>query len=144
MEVLNRYGMNITEGAYGDESANIRAVLMDLKAPALADARAAVPYLDTLIANLEGSEAAFRESREKLRDEGLERKASKSASVLARELRNLVNNEMCGYLAAMSQANPEKYEAFAKKFFATIEESNKKVIDRLAALKRKKEEAENK
>jgi len=45
------------------------------------------------------------------------------------------------YLGAMALANPDKYKAFADLMNVLIEESNKKVRDRLAAQKKKKEAA---
>lgn len=142
MQVLNRYGMNITKYSYTNESASIRSVLLDLKAPELADARSAITDLDALIENLENSQAAFYQSQDNLSNLELERTASKPAYVLAQELRDIVNNDLCGYLESMAKANPEKYMDFATKFAKIIADANKEVRDRIAAAQRKKEESE--
>ena len=42
----------------------------------------------------------------------------------------------------MTQANADKYSAFTNKFAQIIEDSNKIVRNRLAAIQRKKEEVE--
>ncbi|MDM8159216.1 DUF6261 family protein [Labilibaculum sp. K2S] len=139
--ILDRYGMKITDSTYTSESAEIRAMLSDIKAPELAEDRKAIPELDGLISNLEGSQASFDQSDDQLRDDKMGREKTKPASTLAKELRNMINNDLCGYLSAMTQANPEKYAAFSNKFFQIIEDANKEVNNRLAALKRKKEAA---
>jgi hypothetical protein len=138
--ILDRYGMCITDYSYGDESASVRPMLNDLKNPDLAEDRKSIPDLDALIANLEESQAAFDQAESKLRSQEIERKNSKPAYLLAREIKDIINNDLCGYLEAMTKAMPDKYKSFTEEFAKIIEDNNKKVIDRLAALKRKKEE----
>jgi hypothetical protein len=138
--ILDRYGMSITDYAYDDESASVRPMLNDLKNPDLAEDRKSIPDLDALIANLEQSQAEFDQAGSKLRSQEIKRKNSKPAYVLAREIKDIVNNDLCGYLEAMAKAMPDKYKVFTEEFAKIIENNNKKVIDRLAALKRKKEE----
>lgn len=139
--ILDRYGMKITDSTYTNESAEIRALIADVKAVELTEDRKGIPELDGLISNLEASQASFDQSDDRLRDEKIVREKIKPASTLAKEVKDIINNNLCGYLSAMNQANPEKYAAFSNKFFQIIEDSNKEVSNRLAALKRKKEEA---
>lgn len=140
--ILDRYGMKITGSSYTNESAEIRALLKDLKVPELADVRSAVPDLDGLISNLEGSQAAFDASAGKHLLNLSERETSKSATVVAKELRDIINGDLCTYMGAMAKANPDKYKAFANLMTILIEENNKKVRDRMAALLKKKEVTE--
>lgn len=142
--ILDRYGMKITDSTYTSESAEIRAVLSDIKAPELAEDRKAIPDLDGLIGNLEASQTSYDQSDDQLRDDKMGRKNTKPASTLAKELRNIINNDLCGYLSAMTRSNPAKYAAFSTKFFQIIEDANQGVTNRLAALKRKKEEDKKK
>lgn len=141
--ILDRYGMKITDSTYTSESAEIRAMLSDIKDPQLVEDRKAIPDLDGLITNLEGSQTSYDQSDDQLRDDKIGREKSKSATVLSKELRNMINNELCGYLEAMTKANPDKYATFSDKFFQIIEDVNQEVSNRLAALKRKKEEEKN-
>jgi len=142
--VLDRYGMKITDSTYTSESAEIRAMILDIKAPELAEDRKSISDLNGLIGNLEGSQNSFDQSDDQLRDDKIGREKNKPASTLAKELRYIINDELCGYLSAMTQANPDKYAAFSNKFFQIIEDANKEVHNRLAALKRKKEDAKEK
>lgn len=138
--ILDRYGMKITGSSYTNESAEVRALIKDLKAPNLVEARNAVPDLDGLIANLEGSQAAFDQSAGIHLINLSERENSKSASVVAKELRDIINSDLCAYMGAMALANPAKYKTFADLMTVLIDENNKKVRNRLAALKKKREE----
>lgn len=140
--ILDRYGMKITAASYTNESAEIRALIKDLTVPELADVRSAVPDLDALLVNLEGSQAAFDVSAGKHLLNLSERENSKSATVVAKELKDIINGDLCGYIGAMAKANPDKYKAFADLMTILIEENNKKVRDRMAAFQKKKEEAE--
>ncbi|WP_372643673.1 DUF6261 family protein, partial [Ancylomarina sp.] len=99
---LDRYGMKITASSYTNESAEVRALIKDLKATDLVEARNAVPDLDGLIANLEGSQAAFDQSAGIHLINLSERENSKSASVVAKELRCVINNDLCSYVGAMA------------------------------------------
>jgi len=139
--ILDRYGMKITGSSYTNESAEIRALIKDLKGTELLEARQAVPDLDGLIGNLENSQLAFDESAAKHLVNLSDRENSKSATVVAKELRDIINHYLCTYIGAMANANPDKYKAFADLLTILIDENNKKVRDRIAAQKRKKEEA---
>jgi hypothetical protein len=136
---LEQYGINIISDSYLNESAQIRGVLSDLKSPALAEDVKAIPDLAELITNLEQSQKAFDDSNSEWLEQKQERKIAKSATELSAECRNIVNNELTVYIAAMSAANPDKYKDFADKMETLITDINNKVRDRIAAYKRKKE-----
>ncbi|WP_282126183.1 DUF6261 family protein [Marinifilum flexuosum] len=141
-EELNRYGIQITDANYTLESTKIRAMLSDLKAPELVTDINSIPDLPALITNLEQSQGAFDDSNSEWLDKKRVRKSSKSASKLAIECKSIVNNELVGYIEAMSAANPDKYKDFADKMETIITDINNKVRDRIAAYKRKKETEE--
>jgi hypothetical protein len=140
--ILDRYGLKIASASYSNESAEVRALIKDLNAPELEDARMAVPELDGLIGNLEASQADFDASAGKHLKNLANRENSKSATVIAKELRDIINNDLGSYISAMAKANPDKYKAFADLMNVLIDESNKKVRDRLAILKKKREAVE--
>jgi hypothetical protein len=142
LAILDRYGMKIVGSSYTNESAQIRAMLSDLNAPELSKDIRAISDLKQLMMNLEESQAGFDIALAKSIEGKLERENTKPASVVARELKGTFNDEMCTYLGAMAHANPDKYKTLADLMHVLIEESNKKVRDRLTALKKKKEEAE--
>tara|TARA_R110001583_G_scaffold48896_5_gene153033 strand:- start:2814 stop:3545 length:732 start_codon:yes stop_codon:yes gene_type:complete len=140
-ETLERTGMKIVNSSYTNESAQIRAMLSDLNAPELADAIASNPALSPLISNLEASQAAFDSASAKSIEGKLKRDNTKAAWLVANEAKDIFNNELCTYLGSMAMANPDKYKPLADLMNVLIEESNKKVRDRLTALKKRKTES---
>ncbi|WP_372646135.1 DUF6261 family protein [Ancylomarina sp.] len=141
MDVLNRYGMKIIGSCHTNESAQIRALLSDLEAPEMEENVSSVPDLKQLMANLTQSQAGFDTSSAKLIEDKNAREHTKPASIVAKELKELFNDEFEPYLNAMCMANPAKYKAFSELVNVLVSDSNKKVRDRLAALKRKREAA---
>lgn len=139
-EVLDRYGLKITEDSYTIESAGIRAMLSDLNAPDMKKDVRSISDLKQLMDNLEESMLEFDTSAGTLIEDKNERENTKPASVVARELRDLFNDELAGYLTAMTLSNPKKYKTYTELANTLIDDSNKKVRDRLAALKRKRDE----
>ncbi|MDM8161133.1 DUF6261 family protein [Labilibaculum sp. K2S] len=138
-KILDRFGIEITEYTYINESANINAMLIDLTAPELSEERASIPDLNELLANLEGSQADFNLSNMQLIEDSIDRKKTKSATVLAKEVRDLINNELSVYLQSMAMAKPSQYKEFAGLLHTIIADNNKSVADHLLAVKRKKE-----
>lgn len=140
--ILNRYGMKIVGGSYTNESAQIRAMLSDLNAPELAKDIRAVLELKQLMMNLEGSQADFDVASAELIEDKFERENTKPASVIAKELKDIINQELVSYLGAMTLAQPDKFKAYTDVLNTLIEENNRKVRDRIAAQKKKRAEAE--
>jgi len=95
LAILDRYGMKIVGSSYTNESAQVRAMLSDLKAPELVDAIASNPELSTLMNNLEGSQAGFDIASGKFIEGKLERGNTKPASVIAKELKDTFNDKIC-------------------------------------------------
>ncbi|WP_461640172.1 DUF6261 family protein [Labilibaculum euxinus] len=139
-KILDRFGIEITEYTYINESANINAMLVDLTAPELAEERASIPDLDKLLANLQSSQSDFELSNLEFIENTDKRKKTKSATALAKDLRDLINNELSVYLQSMAKAKPSQYKEFAELLTTIIEDNNKSVADHLAAVKRKKEQ----
>jgi len=138
--ILGRYGLKITQDGYSKESTNIKAMVNDLKSQQLIEDRARIPDLDTLIVNLENSQKDFDQTAALQIQNKVERDKNKTASEIARELKNIINNEFCIYIRGMAQANPSKFNDYAELLAKIIEDSNSQVRKRLAALNRKKEE----
>jgi len=141
-KILDRYSLKIIAYSFSNKSANIRAMLIDLKDESVKEARSSVPYLDQLIANLEESQRNFDGCETKLIEELVERSKSKSASILARELKDIIDNHFCIYIEAMALVEPEKYTTYCGLLKTIIIENNRQVEEHKTALKRKKEKTE--
>ncbi|RUT73520.1 DUF6261 family protein [Ancylomarina longa] len=140
--VLDRYGLNIISESYSKESVDVKALLSDLNADGLVADRSAIPDLDGLIRNLENSQAAFDLSFTQNLEDRVDHNNAKSASILAQELRRIINTEFCPYVGAMAQANADKFKVFADLFSELIERNNKEVSERIALQKRDLKESE--
>lgn len=140
MDVLNRYGMKITGSSYTNESAQIRAMLSDLNALDMEKYIRSVPDLKQLMDNVEQSQRDFDFSASKLIEDKNERENTKPASVIAKELKDIVNDELMGYLGAMALANPDKYKTYTDLLNTLVENCNMKIRERMASLKRKREQ----
>ncbi len=138
-KILDRYGMEITDYTYINETVNVRALLSDLMVPELSDERASIPDLNGLLANLQKSQSNFDLANMQLIEDKSNRKKTKSATVLAKELRDLINNGLWPYLQSMAMAKPTKYKAFADLLFTIIKNNNQLIQTHLASVKRKKE-----
>jgi hypothetical protein len=101
----------------------------------------AVSDLKQLMLNLEGSQADFDVASAQLIEDKFERENTKPASVIAKEIKDIINQELVTYLGAMTLAQPDKFKAYTDVLNTLIEESNNKVRARLTAQKKKKEEA---
>lgn len=139
---LDRYGIKITGSSYANQSAETRAMLSDLEAPELAKDIRSIPDFKQLVLNIKESQQKMDVATTKMIEGKLERENTKSASVIANELKDIFNNELSTYLTAMTLANPDKYKAFTDVLSTLIDENNSKVKNRLALLKRKREETE--
>ncbi|MCG8411636.1 MAG: DUF6261 family protein [Bacteroidales bacterium] len=143
LEVLSRYGLEIIQESYSSESAKIRALLDDLKAPDLSEAVKAIPDLPQLITNLEESQAAFDAANIEYINDKSERENTLPAHIIADELHKKIDKEYFIYVKAMSVANADSFSDLNKKVETLLSQTNQKIKERLAALKRKKEQEED-
>ena len=143
LEVLSRYGLEIIQESYSSESAKIRALLDDLKAPDLSEAVKAIPDLPQLITNLEESQAAFDAANIEYIKNKSERENSLPAHIIANRLSRKIDKEYYIYVKAMAEAKPDSFDALNKKLETLLSQTNQKIKERLAALKRKKEQEED-
>jgi len=141
-DVLDRYGMNMIAESFSKETIDVKALLSDLNADGLVADRSAIHDLNGLVRNLEDSQAAFDSSFATNLEDRMEHDKSKSATFIANELRNIINTEFCPYVAAMGQANADKFKVFAALLSKLIERNNTEVRDRLASQKRDLKESE--
>ena len=92
----------------------IRAGWMESELQEKDEAIQDVHDLDDLIGDLEESHADFDISVGKhLRDLSVCEK-SKSASVVVKELRDIINGDLCEYIVAMAKSNPDKSNGFCR------------------------------
>ena len=128
---LDKYGFEIIDLAYATESANINALLQDLKKPEVKKAIASLPGLGDLIIQFEAAQQEFETAFLQLVDLKIEKGKLSSATKLRAIIRTQINNEVVVYLNAMAQAKPNKYKECADVIGMIIDNNNSKVRNRM-------------
>ena len=128
---LDNYGFEIIELAYAIESANINALLLDLKKPDVKEAIASLPGLDGLIKLLNATQQEFESAYLKLVGQQIEKEKLLSASKLRVLIRKQLNNELILHLNAMTKSMPDSYKACAEVVAKVVSVNNSKVRNRL-------------
>ncbi len=128
---LDKYGFEIIDMAYATESANINALLKDLKKPEVAEAIAILPGLSDLIKELEASQEEFETAYLQVVDMKIEKEKLISATKLSRVIREQINTEIIVYLKAMAMSKPDTFKDCAKVVGKVITNNNRNVRNRL-------------
>jgi len=128
---LDKYGYDTINMAYGTESANINALLQDMKKPEVSQAIAVLQGLDQLLTLLAEAQKNFEAAYLSFIDDNIQNESLAPASGISKEIRRLINRELNVYLSAMAKAKPETYGEAAKVVTEIIKNNNSKVRTRL-------------
>ena len=128
---LDKYGFEIINIGYTAESANINALLQDLKKPEVRAAIAKLRDLKYLIAKLEAAQEEFEAAYLQFVGINIEKGKLKSATKLRNVLRNQINNELIVYLNGMAMSKPDTYKDCAEVVAGVIAANNSTVRNRL-------------
>ena len=107
---LDKYGFEIIDMGYATESANINALLQDLKKPEVRAAIAKLRDLKYLIGKLEAAQEEFEAAYLQFVGVKIEKGKLKSATKLRNVLRDQINNELIVYLNGMAMSKPDTYK----------------------------------
>lgn len=127
---LDKYGFETIEMAYATESANINALLQDLKKPEVKAAINKLPGLADLVKKLNNAQDEFEAAYLQVVGKKIDQKKMLSASRLRRLIRDQINNELIVYLNAMALSLPDQYKVCADVVETIIESNNSKVRNR--------------
>lgn len=141
-EVLDKYGFEIIDMAYATESANINALLKDLKKKKVAEAIAILPGLSDLIQQLETSQEEFETAYLQVVDMKIEKEKLISATKLSKVIREQINTELIVYLQGMARSKPDTFKDCARVVEQVITNNNSKVRNRIK--KAEKEQSQKK
>jgi hypothetical protein len=128
---LDKYGFEIINLAYAVESANINALLQDLKKPEVTAAISILPGLNDLIQLLEAAQQEFETAFLQFVDLKIEKEKWISASKLRTIICSQLNEEFIVYLNGMVLSKPDQYKACADVVGMLIANNNSKVQNRL-------------
>lgn len=135
LAVLEQYGFSMFAENYATESSLINSLLLDLAAPALQDAVAAIPGCAEMIAELQTAQNNFEQIRILWEQEKAKQGTQQNATEIKKEVLEIINNKIVVYMRAMQVVVPDTHGEFARTL-ATIINNNNEVVKK----RRKKEE----
>lgn len=128
--VLDHYSLSVTEENYDNETSLLDSLLLDLAAPELASAIAALDGLATLIAELQVAQDEFEVARLAYQKERGSEKQLLNATELKRQLVKLVNTKLIAVLNGLLISDPATYGGLATTLQEAISVNNETVKKR--------------
>ncbi|MHB8871982.1 MAG: DUF6261 family protein [Candidatus Doudnabacteria bacterium] len=130
MDLFDNYGLTIVGESYTTESSLIDSLLLDLAKPKYAEAIAALSGCTDLIAQLQTAEDDFEQARIAYETEKAKEGMVSNATLVKKEVLNLLNDKIVVYLRGMEQANPAIYGVFVATVAQIIADTNEQVKKR--------------
>jgi hypothetical protein len=126
-DVLDRYGLSVTDESYSTESSLINSLLTDLAKPNMQEAIAALSGCAELIAALQTAQEAFEQTRIAYEEEKAQKGTETNATTLKKEVIDVINNQLVVYLDAMMLVDEATYGAFVRTVAEIIDATNEMV-----------------
>ena len=137
MNLFNKYGLSVVGESYATESSLIGSLLLDLAKPEFQGNISTLSGCAELIAELQVAQTDFEQVRIAYETEKAKEGMVENASIVRKEVIDILNNKIVVYLNAMSQVNPATFGVFANTCAQIIDDNNEQVKKR-----RKKPEVE--
>jgi len=125
--VFDKYGLGIVNESYASESSLVNSLLMDLGQADLQDAIAALPGFDAVHTALKDAESVFEQTRIAYEEEKAKEGTKENATVVKKEVLDIINNKLVLYLRAMMQVDETLYGDFGRTIAQVIADSNEAV-----------------
>ncbi len=122
--VIEKYGFDLVNEAYGVQSALTESLLEDMAKPEIAAKAEQLPGLSDLKIKLDGKQTNFKTAEAAWNDARSTGQQSENASSVKRELLKVVNEQLVVYLRAMIQVSPELYLDLCSKTALLIDSAN--------------------
>lgn len=123
-KVFDSYGLSILVESYATESALITSLLGDMAKPKLQTAIAALSGCAELIAALQLAQTGFETTRIAYEEEKAEEGTLENATLIKKEVANIINDNLVVYLRTMIQVNEATYGHFARTIAQIIADNN--------------------
>jgi len=130
MNLFNNYGLSVVGESYATESSLIGSLLLDLAKPEYADAIATLSGCTELIAGLQAAQTDFEQARIAYETEKAKEGMVENASLVKKEVVDILNNKIVVYLRAMEQVDPAKFGVFTNTCAQIIADNNEQVKKR--------------
>ncbi len=134
--VFDNYGLSILGESYATESSLATSLLGDFSKPKLQVAIAALSGCTEIVAALQAAQTDFEATRIVYEEEKAKEGTLENATIIKKEVANIINDNLVVYLRAMLQVDEPTYGDFARTIAMIIADNNEVVKKR-----RKKPEA---
>jgi hypothetical protein len=130
LNLFNNYGLAMLGESYATESSLVSSLLLDLAKPQFKDAAALLSGCAELIVELQTSQTDFEQARIAYEAEKAKEGMQDNATVLKKEVLEIINNKIVVYLRAMEQVNPAVYGVFTNTCAQIIADNKEQVKKR--------------
>ncbi len=138
MDVLNKYGMEVINLSYSDETKCIDAMLEDFKDAEVRKAYSRLHGFNTLVEQLQKDQEIFNKAFEEYVAKKNEKKNLLSASKIAALIKEQINKELISYLEVMCKIKPIKFGHVFSQIESIILKNNKIVKFRVQQINESK------
>jgi hypothetical protein len=128
--VFDKYGFSVTKESYVSESSHIVSMLSDFAAPDIVAALTELKGVDQNIASLQSAEDDFETTRAQYAEEEAEEATKVSATVLKKEVVEIINDDLVQFLRSGERFQPDMYGTFARTIDQIIDDNNEQVKKR--------------
>lgn len=129
-QVFSRYGVEIVQDSYSNESGFINSMLTDLSAEDLQSSIAALPGLSQAISELQTAQTIFETARLAYEKEAAQDANEENATSLKQVVVSIINERLVVYLRAMVTIDEAKYGEFTNTINKIIDDNNEEVKKR--------------
>jgi len=128
--VFERYGVEIVQQSYSNESGFINSMLDDLSAEDLQTSIAALPGLSRAITELQTAQTGFETARLAYEKDAAQDASETNASSAKKEVVSIINERLVVYLRAMVTIDETRYGEITNTTGKIIDDNNEEVKKR--------------
>jgi len=130
LDLFDNYGLAMVGESYSTESSLVSSLLLDLAKPKFQQAIALLSGCAELIAELQVAQTDFEQARITYETEKAKEGMVENASLVKKEVVDILNNKIVVYLRAMEQVNPATFGVFTNICAQIIADNNEQVKKR--------------
>jgi hypothetical protein len=130
LDLFDNYGLAMVGESYATESSLVSSLLLDLAKPKFQEAITLLSGCAELIAELQTAQTGFEQARIAYEAEKAKDGMQENATVVKKEVLELINNKIVVYLRAMEQVDPVTYGVFTGTCAQVIADNNEQVKKR--------------
>lgn len=124
LEIMNKYGYELTKANYSAQSALTESFLKDVLQPETVIKTELLPGVKNLIQKLKNEQKQFKQAENTWEQNQKENQNAISASAVKKELIRIINSTLINYLIGMGGVQPEVYNDLIESMALKIDRIN--------------------